>query len=418
MTRVVIVGAGFGGLACARALAGRRVETLLLDRNNFHLFTPLLYQVATSLLNPSDIAYPVRTALRPARNCTFHLAEISEVRPDARCVVTASGEAIGYDWLVLATGADNYFFGLAAVEKRAWSINNLSNALLLRDQVVRSFERAAGEPARAGEHLTFVIVGGGPTGVEYAGALAELVPLMRHDFPELGQTSIRIVLVEARERILPAFAESLGRHAAARLEQLGVEVRLGEKLEAVDGDAVTLSSGIRIPTRSLIWAAGVKPTPPAVTPFPRTTSGRIAVGPDLRVDGQERIFAIGDVAAAPSYRGEGEMPMLSAPAVQAGRYVARAIVALEQRHPLAPFRYHDKGIMAVVGRHSAVAQLGSLRFSGLIGWLMWLIVHLYFLIGFRNRLAVLLRWGWNYIFYDRPIRFIIPGIWERGMSGR
>jgi NADH dehydrogenase len=414
MPRVVIVGAGFGGLACARALARHPVETLLIDRNNYHLFTPLLYQVASSLLNPSDIAYPVRTALRPAANAAFRMAEIVEILPTERLVVTASGETIVYDWLVLATGADNNFFGMTAVERRAHSLNTLPNALNLRDHVLRSFERAVMEPDHAAEHLTVVIVGGGPTGVEYAGALAELVPLMRRDFASLRHSPIRIVLLEARDALLGAFDQSLGRHAADRLERLGVEVRLGDRLDRVEANAITLASGIAIPTRSLVWAAGVRPTLPAVTPFPTATpGGRLVVGPDLRIPGQERIFAIGDVAACPRGPGLGEMPMLSAPAIQAGRYVARAILSLDRGQQPAPFRYLDKGIMAVIGRNAAVAQVGPLKMKGLLGWLAWLMVHLYFLIGFRNRFAVLLRWGWNYLFYDRPIRFIIPGL-KRG----
>ena len=411
MPRVVIVGAGFGGLACARALAGKPVETLLVDRNNYHLFTPLLYQVASSLLNPSDIAYPVRTALRPAANAAFRMAEVAEIRPAERLVVTASGEAIAFDWLVLATGADNNFFGLTAVERRAHSLNTLPNALNLRDHVLRSFERAVTEPGRAAEHLTFVIVGGGPTGVEYAGALAELVPLMRRDFASLRHAPIRIVLLEARDALLGAFDHSLGRHAAERLERLGVEVRLGDRLDRVGEEAITLASATTIPTRSLIWAAGVRPNPPAVTPFlTATPGGRLVVGSDLRIPGQERIFAIGDVAACPRGPGESEMPMLSAPAIQAGRYVARAILTLEHGRVPEPFRYVDKGIMAVIGRNAAVAQVGPLRMKGLLGWLAWLMVHLWFLIGFRNRFAVLMRWGWNYVFYDRPIRFIVPGL--------
>lgn len=408
MARVVIVGAGFGGLACARALSRRPVDVVLLDRHNYHLFTPLLYQVASSLLNPSDIAYPVRSALRHAPNVRFRMAGVRRVDPEARVVITNGGEEIAWDWLVLATGARNNFFGQDAVERESHALNTLPNALALRDRILRSFEQAVHHPPERTRYLTYVIVGGGPTGVEYAGALAELVPLMRRDVPELAQAPIRIVLVEGRDRLLTAFQPSLGRHAAERLARLGVEVRLGEMLQDAKPDVVTLTSGEPIPIGTLVWAAGVRPAPPGDLPFQTTRGGRYTVGPDLRVLDQDRIFAIGDVAACPAHPGGPELPMLSAPAIQAGRYVARAILARESGRSVPPFRYRDKGIMAVIGRNAAVAQLGPLRVRGLAGWLMWLVVHLYFLIGFRNRFAVLMRWGWNYVFYDRPIRFIVP----------
>ena len=408
MPRVVIVGAGFGGLACARALARRPVDVLLLDRNNYHLFTPLLYQVASSLLNPSDIAHPVRSALRDARNVTFRMTDVTGLDAARREVITADGNRHPFDWLVLATGARNNFFDQRSVERHALSLNTLPNALALRDHVLRSFERAVLQPERADRHLTFVIVGGGPTGVEYAGALAELVPLMRRDFRALRNAPVRILLLEGRDRLLGAFAAPLGQHAARRLGRLGVDVRLDDVLEQVDEAAVTLRSGKQIPIGTLVWAAGVRPAPVEGLPFLCTRAGRLAVGPDLRVAGESRVFAIGDVAACPAGPGKPELPMLSAPAIQAGRYAARAILALERGREPRPFRYVDKGIMAVIGRHAAVAELGPLRLRGFPGWLTWLVVHLYFLIGFRNRFAVLLRWGWNYVFYDRPIRFIVP----------
>jgi len=408
MSRVVILGAGFGGLACAKALANTSVDVLLLDRNNYHLFTPLLYQVASSLLNPSDIAFPVRSALRRAHNVVFRMMEVTEVLPDERVVVTAQSERIAYDWLVLATGARNNFFGQQAVERHAHALNTLPNALELRDHVLRSFERAARAPHDAAHHLTFVIVGGGPTGVEYAGALAELVPLMRRDFGPLRDAPVRIILLEGRDRLLGAFVPPLSAHAARRLEQLGVEVRLNDLLADVSATTATLTSGEEVPLGTLVWAAGVRPAPPGTLPFDRTKGDRVVVGPDLRATGHDRVFAIGDLGACPAAPDQAELPMLSAPAIQTGRYAARAILAAEDGRSIKPFRYTDKGIMAVIGRHAAVAELGPLKLKGFPGWLMWLVVHLYFLIGFRNRFAVLMRWGWNYIFYDRPIRFIVP----------
>lgn len=417
LPRVVIVGAGFGGLACARSLAGRPVEVVLVDRHNYHLFTPLLYQVASSLLNPSDIAYPIRAVFRRARNVRVWAGEVTGVDWERRLVhvapvggVPQAGEpgALGYDYLVLAMGSTSNYFGNASLAAAAHGLKDLGEALALRNHVLRCFEAAARErdEARRQPWLNFVIVGGGPTGVEYAGALWELVRLVLvKDFPELDLGRVRIVLAEAREQVLPTFPKALGDDAEARLRKRGIEVWLGTRVEQVAGGRVTFSGGRSLQARTVVWAAGVKPNDlVARLGLPTTRSGRVRVDPYLRVEGQERVFAIGDIAAVP-YRG-GEMPQLSAPAMQEGRCAARNILRAVRGEELEAFRYLDKGIMATIGRHDAVAQLGRWALKGLMGWLTWLFVHLYYIIGFRNRVAVLLEWAWDYFRYDRPVRLI------------
>lgn len=406
---MVIVGAGFGGLASARALAGRPAQVCLVDRQNYHLFTPLLYQVASSLLNPSDIAYPIRAVFRRARNVRVHLGEVVGVDFARQRVAFADGgPELRYDYLVLAPGSTTNFYGNQAVARAALGLKDLPEALALRNHVLRCFEmaaRATDEEARR-RWLTFVIVGGGPTGVEYAGALWELVRLVLvKDFPEVDLGRVRIVLVEAQDRLLPAFPPALSADAARRLQRRRIELELGTRLERVADDVLTLSNGEVLRAHTLVWAAGVRPSELVLRlGLPVTASGRVRVDRYLRVEGQERVFAVGDIAAVPY--GAGEMPQLSAPAMQEGRAVARNILRAMRGQPLEPFRYRDKGIMATIGRHDAVAKVGRLALKGLVGWLAWLLVHLYYIIGFRNRLAVLWGWAWNYFRYDRPIRLI------------
>jgi len=407
-TGVVIVGAGFGGLQCARALARRGVRVTVVDRDNYHLFTPLLYQVASSLLNPSDIAYPVRAVFRGQRNVTFRLDDVTDVDVGRQVVRTGSGLEIPYRHLVLACGTNANFFGRSDIEERAHGLKDLADALELRNHVLTCFEHAvtAASPDERQRWLTFVVVGGGPTGVEYAGALVELVRLeMVRDYVGLARGDVRIVLVEGRDRALPAFPESLGRDAERRLRQRGIDVRLGLLVDGVSDHAVQLSDGSIVEAHTLVWAAGVKPNDlDGTLELPRRKSGRIEVDPMLRVAGYDNVWALGDVAGV-LQDGE-ELPMLAPPAMQEGRYVARSIMRLDRGQELTPFRYHDKGILATIGRNAAVAKVGPLALTGFIGWVTWLVVHLYYIIGFRNRFAVLLRWAWNYVFYDRPIRFI------------
>ena len=409
--KVVIVGAGFAGLQCAQRLSGTPVDVLLIDRNNYHLFTPLLYQVASSLLNPSDIAYPVRTVFRRSPNVRFRVAQVTGVAFEAKVVQTADGGRLPYDCLVIATGSATNFFGMSSVERLAHGLKDLPEAVALRTHVIRAFEGATRETDQAAVRawLTFVVVGGGPTGVEYAGALSELIHrVLVRDYPELDLRAVRVILIEALDRVLPAFLPALSEDARKRLERLGVEIRLGARLLDVTDGRIALSNGETVAAQTLVWAAGVKPSElDTALDVRRTGSRRIAVDPYLRIPDCPGAFAIGDVAGA-TQDGR-ELAMMSPQAMQEGRYAADAIVRLARQRPLRPFRYRDKGIMATIGRHAAVAQVGPLSFKGFIGWFVWLFVHLYFIIGYRNRLVVLISWAWNYVFYDRPIRLITRG---------
>ena len=409
MTRVVIVGAGFGGLQCARALHGTGLEVVLVDRNNYHLFTPLLYQVAGALVNPSDIAYPVRAVFGTRSNVRFRTAEVTGVDFDRRVLRTERGPDERWDRLVLASGAELNFFGNDRISRAAHALTDLPRAMELRNHVLGCFEAAAAiaDAAERRRWLTFVVVGAGPTGVEYAGALSELVRLAaRRDYREIGRDDVRIMLVEGLKQVLPPFAPSLGTYAERTLARRGIEVRLGVLVRDADGRRVGLDDGSEVETRTLIWAAGVRPGALARdVDASRRKSGRLAVDQYLRLEGRDDVFAIGDAAGAVE-DGE-ELPMLAPPAMQQGRRVARNLLREADGRPPVPFRYRDKGIMATIGRNAGVAEIGPVKVKGFVGWVTWLAVHLYFIIGFRNRIAVLLRWAWDYIFYDRPIRFVI-----------
>ena len=409
MRKVVIVGAGFGGLQCARALAGTGLEVVLLDRNNYHLFTPLLYQVASALVNPSDIAYPVRAVFGTRSNVRFRMAEVTGVDLERRLVHTERGPDEGWDRLVLATGAELNFFGQDRIARVSHALTDLPRAMALRNHVLSCFETAvaSADAAERRRWLTFVVVGAGPTGVEYAGALSELIRLaLRRDYRELERDDIRIILVEGLTQVLPPFAPSLGHYAERTLEGRGVEVRLGVLVKDAEGTRVRLDDGDTVETHTLVWAAGVRPGALARgVDTSRGKGGRLAVDNYLRLEGRDNVFAIGDAAGA---REDGnELPMLAPPAMQQGRRVARNLVRATEGRSLQPFRYRDKGIMATIGRNAGVAEIGPAKLKGFVGWVTWLAVHLYFIIGFRNRIAVLLRWAWDYIFYDRPIRFVI-----------
>jgi NADH dehydrogenase len=405
--RVIIIGGGFGGLQCARSLAESPVDVLLLDRNNYHLFTPLLYQVASSLLNPSDIAYPIRAALQHAPNVRFLMAEAASVDLAVKVVRTADGAELPYDYIVVAAGSETNFFGLESVGRAACGLKDLPEALALRNHVLRCFEAASREASAAvrSKWLTFIVVGGGPTGVEYAGALSELVRLaLRHDYPEIPSGEIRILLVEALKELFPTFLPRFGRDARERLQRLGVDVRLDTRVQGVSGDQVALSTGA-VEAKTLVWAAGVKPARLAAGfASARSRTGRLEVDEYLRLRGQEKAYAIGDIA---SFLQDGrEIPMIATPAMQQARCAAANILLDVAGRPLTPFRYRDPGMMATIGRNAGVAQVDGLSLRGFPGWIAWLFVHLYFLIGFRNRLAVLMGWAWNYLRYDRPIRII------------
>ena len=414
---LVIVGGGFGGLYAARALAGRPVRVTLLDRRNHHLFQPLLYQVATAVLNPSDIAVPLRSILRGASNVTVFLANVERVDLAGRRVVLDRGE-IAYDALILAAGASHSYFGHDDWELLAPGLKTLEDALEIRRRVLLAYEAAERERDGAEQEalLTFVVVGGGPTGVELAGALGEISrQTITRDFRLIDPSRARIVLVEGAPRILTAFPESLSRAAQDALQRIGVEVRTGVTVTRVTTDAVWLG-GEQIRARTVLWAAGVAAAPLARTlGTPLDRSGRVLVEPDLSIPGHPEAFAIGDVCAFLHQTGA-PLPGVAPVAIQQGRAVADNVLRRVGGQPTRPFRYRDKGSMATIGRAAAVAVVGRFKLSGLVAWLAWLLVHIMFLIGFRNRLLVLFEWAWAYVTWHRGAR-LITGPWKGRGSG-
>jgi NADH dehydrogenase len=404
--RVVIVGAGFGGLSAARALRKADADVLIVDRHNYHLFQPLLYQVASGLLDPAEIAHPVRTILRGHANTDVRMDEVRGI--DLHQRVVRCSDDVRYDFLIVAAGAVTNHFGKDDLASNTLALKGLADALSLRATVLERFEAAADcddERERA-RLLTFVIAGGGPTGVEYAGALSELYThLLPKDFPRLDFTPVRVVLVEGRNRVLEAFHPRLGAMAAAVLRRRRVELVFGRTVVEADADGITLDDGTRVDAATVIWTAGVRASRlgEELTAQP-ARSGRVPVGPTLQLPDHDEVQVIGDLAEF-DQRGE-PLPMLAPVAIQQGEHAARNIIAMIGGGAATPFHYHDKGTMATVGRNYAVVQLGRIRVAGFVGWLMWLFVHLTYIITFRSKTVVLINWGWNYIFYDRPVRLI------------
>lgn len=402
--RVLIVGAGFGGLAAARALSGARVDVTIVDQRNHHLFQPLLYQVATAGLSPADIAAPIRAILRHQANAQVVLGRVTGVDADARMVLLEDGRRLGYDWLVLATGARHSYFGKDDWAAHAPGIKTIDDATAVRRKVLLALERAESEPDpdRRRALLTFVVIGGGPTGVEMAGAIAELARLaVSEDFRSITPHCSRVVLAEGGERLLPSFPPALSAKARRSIEQLGVEVLTGARVEAIDPDGVTVGS-THIPARTAVWAAGVRASPAAAWLGAASDgAGRVVVGPNLQILGHAQIFAVGDTASCVGRDGR-PLPGVAPVAKQQGRYVARVILGRTRR----PFRYRNYGNLATIGRHRAVIDFGRLRLSGTPAWLVWCTAHIFFLAGFRNRLAVGATWLWNYLTFERGARLI------------
>ncbi len=404
--RVVIIGAGFGGLSAAKRLARAPFDVTIVDRHNYHLFQPLLYQVATAALSPGDIASPIRGILQRQKNANVILAKVSAV-DTARKDVIAEGRRIPYDYLIVATGAEHAYFG------HDWSsfapgLKTIDDATYLRRRILLAFERAETEPDADERRrlLNFVVVGGGPTGVEMAGAIAELAKrALASDFRAIDPRSARIILIEAAPRLLTPFDPSLSEAARRSLEQLGVEVRLGVGVTDCDGSGVLLGAE-RLETRTIIWAAGVKASPAAEwLGAGSDRAGRVKVQTDLSVPGHPDVFVIGDVAAASGSDGE-PLPGIAPVAKQQGSYVADLLMARVAGKTLPAFRYRDFGALATIGRKRAVAQIGAFKVSGFPAWLLWSLAHIYFLIGFRNRLVVAMNWGWNYLTFQRGTRLI------------
>ncbi len=406
--RVVIIGAGFGGLSAAKGLAGAPFSVTLVDRHNYHLFQPLLYQVATAGLSPADIAAPVRSILRDQANCHVHLATVVGIDPKAQTVTTDRG-TLKYDHLIVAAGARHAYFGHDEWESVAPGLKKIEDATEIRRRILIAFERAETEadPAERRRLLTFVIVGGGATGVEMAGAVAELAKMaVAADFRSIDPREARIVLVEAGPTLLATFNRSLSDYAKRALETLGVEVVLDSAVTRCDADGVTLGDA-RIESRTVVWAAGVRASPAGRWLGVETDrAGRVPVNPDLSVPGYPNVFVIGDTALAKDKDGT-PFPGVAAVAKQQGAYVARLLKKRARGGALPPFRYRDYGSMATIGRSRAVADIAGARFTGLLAWLLWSFVHIYFLIGFRRRIFVALSWAWSYVTFERGTRLIV-----------
>lgn len=414
--RVVIIGAGFAGLSAARELARHDVDIVLIDKQNHHLFQPLLYQVATAGLSPADIAQPIRSIVRNHPRTQVLLDSVEGIDKAARSIRLASGAMLDYDALLIATGARHSYFG-ASWADRAPGIKTIDDAISVRRTILLALERAETSRqehlAERVEYLTFVVVGGGPTGVEMAGAIAELTRAAAEaEFPHITRHCVRIILVQSEQRLLPSFPASLGSAAQRALEALGVQVRLGCRVTAIDDDGVIIGDQ-RIAAITVVWAAGVSASP-AATWLDATAdrAGRVIVGADLAVPGHPDIFVAGDTAAVIDASGK-SVPGIAPAAKQMGRHAARTAVArlLGKQSPGA-FRYQGFGNLATIGRKYAVVDFGWLRLSGLLAWLLWSAAHIYFLIGFRNRLIVCANWAWNYVTFDRGAR-LITGIDRR-----
>ncbi|WP_337176451.1 NAD(P)/FAD-dependent oxidoreductase [Paludisphaera sp.] len=404
--RVVVIGAGFGGLAAIRGLRKAPARISVIDRKNHHLFQPLLYQVATAGLNPSDIARPIRRIVRGRKWAEVLLADVTGIDTERRVVTLADGE-VPYDYLIVAAGATHSYFGNPEWEEFAPGLKSIEDALEIRRRMLLAFEIAERETDEATrrEWLTFAVVGGGPTGVELAGTLRDVARMtLAKDFTHIDPSTARVVLIEGGPRVLGGFEPEASESARKQLERLGVEVRTGERVTRIDADGVMVGDE-RIAARTVLWAAGVAASPLGRTlGAPTDRAGRVMVHPDLTVPGHPEIHVVGDLAHLE--QDGAPIPGVAPAATQMGAHAARNIVRAMEGEPPLPFRYVDKGSMAAIGRGAAVAQLGRLKLSGVLAWLAWLFVHILFLIGFRNRMLVMFQWAWSYFSYDRGARLI------------
>jgi len=419
--RVVIVGAGFGGLAAAKVLGSRDegspVEVTVVDRLNYHLFQPLLYQVAMAGLAATDVAYPIRAALHGRTNVTVLLGEVTGIDVPARAVRLDDGTTLSYDYLVLAAGARTSYFGHEDWAKFAPGLKDLDDALEVRRRVLTALEGAerARDPDERQRLLTFVVVGGGPTGVELAGAIADLSrDILATDFKRLDRKAVRVVLVEMADRILTPFDPPLSEKARAQLEELGVDIRTGVRVESIDERGDVRVDGETLHAGTVLWGAGVRPSPlTKALGVPLDRAGRVLVDQNTAVPGHPEVFVVGDMASLTPEGASEPLAGISPVAIQGARQAARNILDEIAGLPRRPFHYFDKGFMATIGRARAVAQLRGLRLSGLIAWLAWVFVHLWYLVGFRNRLSVFTSWIWAYVVSRHGARIITAGTGAR-----
>ncbi len=409
--RVVIVGAGFGGLWTAKGLAGHNVDVTIIDRHNYHTFIPLLYQVAAAELAPEQIAYPVRGVIRRHQNVRFLMENVKGVDLERREVAT-DDEVLGFDYLVLAAGSVTNFFGNDSIARHAFGMKDLGESVKLRSHILASCEAAAHEqdPEQRKARLTFVVVGGGPTGVEFAATLAELVwTVLAKDFPEVDFSEAQVLLLEAMETILPSLPENLREYTRRTLEGKGVQVRLGALVSGATDHSVELKDGTVIPTHTLVWTAGVRASLLADNlGVEQGRGGRVTVNEFLQVPSRPEVFVIGDMALSQDADGN-PVPQVAPAAIQHGEMTAANILRHIKGVELKPFRYRDRGTMITIGRSRGVARMWGRSVRGFTAWAAWLVVHVAKLVGFRNRLLVVTNWAWNFIFYDRAVRLIIKG---------
>ncbi len=408
-SHVVVIGAGFGGTRVLRGLRDADVRITLVDRNNFHTFQPLLYQVATAGLDVGDITFPVRTVLRRHRDASFVMGSVTAVDLEGRTICVDDTMVIPYDHLVIAAGSVSTSFGVPGVDEHAFALKDADDAVRLRNELISSLERASravlrGEPR---PQLGIVVVGGGPTGVETAGGMRELLDkVLAKDYPELGLEHLPITVVEAGPRLLGAFDTHSSDSAGRALAKRGIDVSLGTGVERIEAGGVVLADGSRLEAGLIVWSAGVAAAPLATMLGTELVRGRLAVEPNLSIPGHPEVFAIGDIAGVPGDDGR-LLPQVAQPAIQQGRHVAREIVASMNGGPTARFHYHDKGSMATIGRNQAVVEFPSgRRFHGWIGWVLWLGLHILYLMGFRNKVTTLVNWSWNYLTFDRGARVL------------
>tara|TARA_R110002033_G_scaffold48501_2_gene94787 strand:+ start:11203 stop:12537 length:1335 start_codon:yes stop_codon:yes gene_type:complete len=409
--RIIIIGGGFAGISLAKELSKKEVQVLLLDKNNYHTFQPLLYQVSTGGLEPDSIAYPIRKILKDYPNFFFRLANVKEINSEKKELITNIG-AIDYDYLVLATGSETNFFGNTEIEKNGMVMKSIPQSLNLRSLILENFEQAllTDDLHKRDALMNFVIVGGGPTGVELAGALAEIKKgILPKDYPDLDTRRAQINLVQSGDRILKEMSEKASKKAEDFLEELGVQVWKNTRVKTYDGKLVTTQTELSFESATLVWAAGVKGA--AIKGLDAEEllmrGNRLKVNEFNQVIGRESVFAIGDVAGMESEEFPCGHPMMAQPAMQQGKNLGRNLVNLLEKKPMKPFIYKDKGSMATVGRNKAVVDLKNYKFQGVFAWFVWMFVHLFFLIGFRNRMVVFVNWVYNYVRFDREARLII-----------
>jgi NADH dehydrogenase len=407
---VVIVGAGFGGLAAARRLDKQHVDVTLIDRHNYHTFLPLLYQVSTAGLNAADVGYPVRGVFRKRRRVLFRQGRVTGIDWQGQQVRIEGADPVSFDKLILAAGSATNYFGVPGAKEHSFPLYTLPDALRVRNHLLSLFEAADTRPDLVADRvLNFVVVGGGATGVEVSGAIVELIEkVLRRDFHDLDVSAARVILVERSDTLLGPFSQKSRDYALAQLRKKGVDVRLGTTVAEVAEDCVRFADGGSVPTRMVVWAAGIQADRLAgVGGWGQGPGGRITVGPDLAVEGHPDVFAIGDIADIDNGAG-GRLPQLAQVALQGGKFAAKQILRDLAGEPRQVFRYRDKGTMATIGRRAAVAELaGGAKLKGFIAWLAWLMLHLVYLVGMRNRMSVLVNWGWNYLTWDRGPRLIV-----------